>query len=759
MAKNERAIYAPGELDRVRNKLGVTDAREAKRMAELLGGEVGVERGQEPVEKPPSLKRGSSGSSGPSGGGGPGGRPRRRVELAPDREEAEVFKEAAPRRPPDPADDPLIPVKASYFERVKMDRFCALPEFKIKSTGQAIMAVLSVFGDPPDLVNPSFITKKLNGYYKTLELLVTSVRSLFPRNNMKRNERLKRTSPFAYRVLDTLRYWNLERFASDIAKVQAHPRNVKITELSEILKIVYRPLFLLEHLEMDAHIRSAFKLLYKILYLENPTEAKEKSQGLIRDALAAMGDARRDLHYLLYPLLMKLLSDRYLPYETFFSARRNRFMHFIGASESDQVDPAALSIELKGGKEPAFDDEDDEDGEGGNKEAEEHREEEEREEDPNDPEQIERKEKKIAQEKEHRAMLQGVASLEALFPKAGWERLSKFPDIYPYFRNLYNLKKGYELIAPADPLLQAVVIMWILEDLLLGLRNIHFRTVIGPTGPINIEDALNTVIGNWQSCLDIAVEKEYLPRLVEYCRIIDQSESRTSTYAKRLLCELHWVKRYFFFPYYQFDILFPPPFQKKDNEPVYPAIRSLRRNLSLVAAGIEQANRIGGADKMVPCDGIDNPWEPYNFAISNPVSTRLDALLPAKRRNNATLIFFSLAFSTVLDHLMNDENSWAYQNPGAPLFRGANGAPQFGVDRQIDADTVFKESIRQRDQGEKTAKARSGPAAESSPASPPAKPQLPGAPDNGLPAGTPTAPPPNPARPDPAGPGASQQGA
>jgi hypothetical protein len=726
MAKTERAIYAPGELDRVRNKLGVTDTREAKRMAELLGGEVGVERGQETTGKLASPKRGRSGgtaggSAGGSGSAGftgrdPGGRrhPRRRVELAPDGEEAEDLKEAASRRPFDPADDPLIPVKASYFERVKMDRFCALPEFKIKSAGQAIMTMLSVFADPPDLVNPSFITKKLNGYYKTIELLVTSVRSLFPRNNMKRNERLKRTSPFAYRVLDILRYWNLERFASDIAKVQAHPRNVKITELSEILIAVYRPLFLLEHLEMDEHIRGAFKLLYKILYLENPMEAKEKFQGLIRDALIALSDARRDLHYLLYPLLMKLLSDRYLPYETFFSARRNRFMHFIGASESDQIDPAALALEFKGGKEPAHDDAE---GESGNKEPEEQREGEAREEDPNDPAQIELKEKKAAQEKEHKAMLQGVASLEALFPKAGWERLSAFPDIYPYFRNLYNLKRGYELISPADPLLQAVAIMWILGDMLLGLRNVHFRTVIGPNGPITIEGALNNVISNWQSCLDMAIEKEYLPRLVEYCRIIDQSESRTSTYAKRILCELHWVKRFFFFPYYRFDSLFPPPFQKKDNEPVYPAVRSLRRNLSLVAAGIEQANHIGGADKMVPCDGIDNPWEPYNFAIPNPVSTRLDALLPAKRRNNATLIFFSLAFCTVLDHLMNDENSWAYQNPGAPLFRDTNGAPQLGVDRHIDTDTVFKESIRQREQSAKTR-----PAAAESP-TPDASPQ------------------------------------
>ncbi|MDR1970648.1 MAG: hypothetical protein LBQ46_01880 [Treponema sp.] len=731
MAKSEKAVYAPGELDRVRNKLGVTDAVEARRMASILGGEVGVERGQESTAKPRLIKKtGAAGSSSAAGSppadngqaGGRPHRPRRRVEIAPDGDEAEVLQEAATRRPADPADDPLIPVKASYLERVKMDRFCALPEFKIKSGAQALVTMLSIFGEQPDLVNPAFINRKLNSYYKKTEQLVTSVRTLFPRNNLKRNEKLKRASPFSYRILDVLRYWNLEKMASDIAKVQSHPRNVAVSELSDILKAVYRPLFILERLETGEHIKAAFKMLYKILYLENPTEAKEKSQAIIRETLAAFNDVRRDLHYLLYPLLMKLLSDRFLPYETFFSLRRNRFMDFINAAETDRIDPAGMAAETGAGRSIALDDDAGEDA----------KEEDEKpgEEDPNDPEVIERKEKEAVKEKEHKAMLQGVASLEALFPKAGWERLSGFPDLYPYFRDMYNLKRNYELISPADPLLQAVVIMRILEDLFLGLRNIHFGTVVsGENGPVRVDEALNGILGSWQNHLALALEKEYLPRLSEYCRILEQSGgSAGSNYAKRLLCELHWIKRLFFFPYYKFDTLFPPPFQKKDVEPAYPAIRSLRRSLTLVASGIEQANRIGGADKQVPCDGVDNPWEPYNFAIPNPVSTRLDALLPPKKRNNATLIFFSLAFSTVLDHLVNDENSWAYRNQTAALFRNMDGIPQFGVDKTIDTETVFQESIREREESDPAPPA-AGPAVQAPPAQPipppagPAKPE------------------------------------
>ena len=44
MAKKDKAVYAPGELDRVRDKLGPLDWEEAKQLSQKLGGEVGYER-------------------------------------------------------------------------------------------------------------------------------------------------------------------------------------------------------------------------------------------------------------------------------------------------------------------------------------------------------------------------------------------------------------------------------------------------------------------------------------------------------------------------------------------------------------------------------------------------------------------------------------------------------------------------------------------------------------------------------------------
>jgi hypothetical protein len=689
MAKKGNAIYEPGELSRIRSKLGVTDDREAKRLAEMLGGEVGIERSGEPED--PSSSRKSSGTAG-------GRRPKHQIELLAGEEEAPGRKPVF-RRGSNQEDDPAVPAKVSYFERIKMDRFCALPDFRIKSSFQVMVSVLSFFNEPADLVNPHFINKEINEDYRWIEQLVTSARTLFPRNNTKRNEKLKRISPPAYAILDVFRHWNIEKIAGEIAKIQNHPRNVKVVELSDLLKAVYRPLFVLEQQDLETHIKESFKLLYKLLYIENPIEAKEKYQGLILDALVAFGQIRRDVQYYLYPLLMKLLSGRWLPYDTFFIDQRHRYMAFLEVSEADQLNPVAIKVQNNTAKNHDNDTGDAGEGEGtGENKA--------REEDPDDPGVIARKEKEAAREAERKALVQGIASLEALFPRAGWERLSSFPDLYPYFQEIFSLRKGYDLIAPTDPLIQIAILMRILEELFFGLRYVRFGTVLGPDdSPAKVDETVSRIIGNWHEYFSITFEKEYLPRLSEYCRLIDQAgESRASQYAKKVLNEMYWIKRLYFMPYYKFDSLFPLPFQKKDVESVYPEVRALRRSLAAVAAGIEQANKIGGAKKLVPCDGVDNPWEPYNFEVPNPVSTRLNALLAPQKRNNAILVFFSLAIATVLDHLVNNPDSWAYSGTSGVLFRslGNKGlVPQFGVDQKVDADRIFKESLQEREQGGK----------------------------------------------------------
>ena len=684
MAKKEKAIYAPGELSRVREKLGVTDVGEAKRMAELLGGEIGTERSPEPDPSKSGKKS-----------GGRGGRKIDLASLDPD-----PGNYSAPRAAKQyPGDDPSVTVKLGYGERVKMDQYAGQIMFEIKNPLQVLTSIFSFFREPIDYVNPRFVTVRMNEYFGNIEKLVTSARNLFPKNNLKRNNQLKRTSIFIYKMLDVIRSWDIEELAKNIAELQAHPRTVKVMDFAEVLRDIYKPLFILEELSLE-NIKSAFKLIYKILYIESPMEAKEKYQDIIRNIIASLAEIRRHVHYGLYPLVMKLISNRFIVYERFFIERRRRFIAFLNVKESEQLNASDLSpqqiesIDVETLQKELSEEKDGAEGtvlEGEGQEKE----------DPNDPKVIERRAREDSEKAELKAREQGRTVLEALFPKAGWEKLEEYPDLYPYFAKTYNMKHGYELIAPGDPLQQVAVLLYILDDMLIGMRNINFGAVTGPDGKlVNVNDELSNIINNWRQFIEDSFSRNYLPRLIEYCRMLENSgEARITPYARKHMNELQWIKRLYFLPYYKFESMGPPPFQKHDIVCVYTEIRKLRKYLTVVAKGIENGIRSGGAPAKAICDGINNPWQAYNFQVPNPISRRMDILLSPDRRINATLIFFSLSTMTVLDYIVNNENSWAYMERPGPLFRSIRGegiSPLFGVDEKLDADQIFKDSLKKK---------------------------------------------------------------
>jgi hypothetical protein len=249
MAK-KKAIYAPGELDRIRGKLGDIDPEEAQRIASLLGGEVGTERapGEDAPRNRPRRVYPETAEV-VVGGGGASRKPRRRVEtMANDEDTFSVSKQVPPRETADSMDNSAIPIRVSYWERIKMDKYSGRIEFEIMSPRQVFVSMLSIFGAGPDLVSPVLTNRRMNDYYKRIEILVISVRTLLPRNNLQRNERLKKAVPLVFAILDTLRYWNIEALAGNLSKVQSHSRAVKTGDFSDLLRDIYRPLYVLEQL-------------------------------------------------------------------------------------------------------------------------------------------------------------------------------------------------------------------------------------------------------------------------------------------------------------------------------------------------------------------------------------------------------------------------------------------------------------------------------------------------------------------------------
>ena len=699
MAKKNKAVYAPGELSRVREKLGVFDKDEADMLIRKLGGEVGYERSD---EQEPSRQYARRERVNVKIGDRPG-RSSSRNQQKMSFDEPDFLDEPVKKKPPrgkdaDSEDDPSVPLKVSYWDRVKMDKFVGQSEFDIKSSAQVFQSMISLFSDIPDYVGPLFINRRMPEYYSKIEVLTLATRTLFPRNNMRRNERMKKSAPLVYSILDTIRCWDIGKISGDLSRIQSQAKAVTVSDFASILRAVYRPLFTLEKLDFDTHIRGAYKVLYKILYIEAPAEAEKKHQELIRTALAAFSGVRQNIRYLMYPLLMKAVSACYVPYDRFFIERKNRIMAFLNVSEPNQISPATVLMQGDGRDlKPEEESSVGGGGEAGQQKAEEVAEEISEEE----------KARLAVEEAAKKSLDRGLKTLEALFPKAGWDRLSSFPDLYPYFADIFDMKKGVVNIAPTDPIQQVFVLMRVLEELFFAVRHISFGAIPDSSGGIeDINAGLGKIINEWHHYLESSFSKEYLPRLTEYVRVLEGPfEERSSMYSRKLITELHWLKRLRYMPFHKFDSLLPPPFRKGEITPIYPEIRTLRKHFVAVAAGIEQGMRAGGAAENAPCDGIDNPWDPYVFEVPNPVSTRMDALLAPKLKTNATLVYFTLAIATVLDYIVNNEKSWAYSPHPSPVFRSVNGegkVPLTGVDDRIDADALFKQNLRQR-QGDREA--------------------------------------------------------
>jgi hypothetical protein len=184
MAKKNKAVYAPGELSRVREKLGTLDEEEAKQLVQKLGGVIGYERTDEEEKTRQGLtQRIRHEKVDVKIGDRPSSRPRRAVELptAAEAENSETGKKKQSRRKDiDPADDPTIPLKSSYWDRLRLDRFAGQPEFEIKSSAQVFQSMLSFFAVGPDYISSAFATTRMTEYYKKIELMA---RFLFPLRN------------------------------------------------------------------------------------------------------------------------------------------------------------------------------------------------------------------------------------------------------------------------------------------------------------------------------------------------------------------------------------------------------------------------------------------------------------------------------------------------------------------------------------------------------------------------------------------------
>src|SRR5512145_3105913 len=123
MAKRPPAIYEPGELDRVRQNLGDIDREEARRLASLLGGDVGVEKrnAPRPAARHETVEVTVGGRASPPSAQ----RWKNETQEMGSRERERERERSQKRATSEVPDEATTPSKATYRERLRMDRYAA----------------------------------------------------------------------------------------------------------------------------------------------------------------------------------------------------------------------------------------------------------------------------------------------------------------------------------------------------------------------------------------------------------------------------------------------------------------------------------------------------------------------------------------------------------------------------------------------------------------------------------------------------------
>lgn len=234
----------------------------------------------------------------------------------------------------------------------------------------------------------------------------------------------------------------------------------------------------------------------------------------------------------MYPLLMRMCSDKYEDYPEFFREKAAAIFKFLGITKFDLLLPekaykqAAAARALNESK----------------------------------AEESAAAKKRPERGAKDESVAKGLRILDQMFPKAGFLHLERHPDMFPYFQPLYNLADGFNVLAPENPLQVTIVLVVILEDFFKGCRNIHFNLEEDKSSPNSLEN----VLGNWPAYYEDYFAKRLVDYLSTYVNsIYSQKDFASSKFGRENLNNILWRIKYYFLPYYKF---FAPGLQKPVND-------------------------------------------------------------------------------------------------------------------------------------------------------------------------------------------------
>ena len=636
--------YEPGELEKTRKNLGLVSAEEAKRISQLLGGETGVERTSESVEnqyqKINDLNR------------------RRSDRIIADTVRFDVQKSAGSRpvsiAPGSTTDGSSIDHnRTKYFDLLRMNFTAAQPEHAVKTLGGAIASVFSPVIAVRDFVSPRFILGSDNIFFAHIENLVLSVRGLLALN--RKNPLNSLRTPFYRTILELIKRWDIEGIHIELNRLQKSPRTLTFRYCGTLARKTFDPIVRLIDIDAVYHLRGALKRLYDLNIMSVPKKHAdvEKIKAFYHEAVFETEYVFIRLKNRLYPLLMKLCCVRHAPAERFYFDARNEILDFLSIGKDELVTlPKAVELESTEASE------------------------------------VEPAAESDEYLLESPANQKGLEVLERIFPRAGWDRLDEYPDLYPYLEPILSFPHGFELVPPEDPFHQVFVIASILQELFYGFRHLRFGYLSESVGS-RLGDDIQQILEGWRIIRDEFLARSYLPQLYDYCREIERNPRYAeSEYGERKNRDLLWQKK---------DYLLPHLIVHRGSAPeggkLIPRLYELISDLTALLSAVSKDVAMPETEEI---RSVRNPWECIVFDIESPLTKRIRRVMSLYHEapNNANLLLYTYSILVLFDSLVNDETSFYYPLPAEPLYRCDEARfPVYSV-QQLDPQAIFQEADR-----------------------------------------------------------------
>lgn len=658
-----KAIYEPGELDKVRKNLGDISPEEAMRVANVLGGEIGIEK--TPQYDNFSKSRGIY------------------VKTKQDRPvvtRSTVSSYVGNDKSVESYQKNLTLPNISPKDKSAIDKLMASPEYKIKRPQNFITFIFSL-GKLPDRVSGDFISITLLNYIGHIQKFTSCVKRLMAAGSDLYKEKIKTIISPRYKMLNFVAQFDLHMIQEMYKQLKKTPNQITVTRLIPFIKSIYKPLVTLYFLG-DKRITSYIKTAYA----EISPDSKIPDETLLQYTNEACSEwiyINGQVIKGLYPLLMRMCGTEFVSYPKFFNAKISKILEFLDMTKFDLILPEDKKVKenvtdvKSSNTEENLQNVEDEKTEVATENVDEKTEE----------------SNEATQDASLSNVMQGLDLLERIFPAAGWKDLGR-EDLFPYFQPLYQFNDGFNLLSPKNPMQVTIVLVRILEDFFQACRHINFSIDKDPDFE-TYNDNLSDVFSEWSLYREVLFDKDYLTELKEYVnQIYSEANFRKLPYAKKKLSNMQWQIKNMFLPHLSFDLVFMErPNKDGTYRPLQFRTEYLKALFSTLIAQVE------GVAKTV--SGAPNILDKYHFDIPNVVSKRIDVLLGGRKSKNGTnlnLLKYTLSIIYVLDWWINNENSPAYEFDNEIPYRISleDGTPIFSVPLRSDQNNLFIKSVKSR---------------------------------------------------------------